>query len=372
MKKTTLRAKAIVIAAAMGMTLFTGCMSAQEKPAAASNQNQQSAAAGTMLLSVNPEIEIDYDDKGKVLEIEGKNDDGKNVVKGYTSYEGKDCEAVVKELVEKIYEGGYFEKTVGGHEKNIVVKLAEGSKYPDDDFLEDVAEGVRGAVKNCHLESSAITVDEDDYAENGYIGLEKAKELVLAQLGLKEATFTDREYSLDDGVYELEFTANGVEYEFEVNAVTGKILEADYEHNDDWKDYDDDKDDDHDDDRDDDKDDKDDIDDKDDKDDKDDDQDDRYDDDDDDDRPAATAKPTSKPSVKPNYNDDDDDDDRYDDDRYENDDDDRYDDDKDDDNDRDDDDKDDDHDDDKDDDHDDDDDDDKDDDRDDDKDDDDD
>ena len=366
MKKTNLRAKAIVIAAAMGMTLFTGCMSAQEKPAAASNQNQQSAAAGTMLLSVNPEIEIDCDDKGKVLEIEGKNDDGKNVVKGYTSYEGKDCEAVVKELVEKIYEGGYFEKTVGGHEKNIVVKLAEGSKYPDDDFLEDVAEGVRGVVKNCHLESSAITVDEDDYAENGYIGLEKAKELVLAQLGLKEATFTDREYSLDDGVYELEFTANGVEYEFEVNAVTGKILEADYEHNDDWKDYDDDKDDDHDDDRDDDKDDKDDIDDKDDKDDKDDDQDDRYDDDDDDDRPAATAKPTSKPSVKPNYNDDDDDDDRYDDDRYENDDDDRYDDDKDDDNDRDDDDKDDDHDDDKDDDHDDDDDD-KDDDRDDDK-----
>ncbi|HIS50929.1 MAG TPA: PepSY domain-containing protein, partial [Candidatus Gallacutalibacter pullistercoris] len=306
MKKTTLKNKTIAVtAAALSLAVLAGCVSSGSSPAAGSvasdpSSSTQNQAMGTILLSVNPEIEIDYDDGGRVLEIEGLNEEGKAVIKDFTGYEGQACRTVVEDLVEEIYADGYFDSTVGGHTKNIVVKLEEGSRYPDDDFLEDVAEGVRGAVKTCHLDSSAMTVNEDDYAENGYIGLDKAKELVLGQLGLEEASFTEREYELDDGVYELEFTANGVEYEFEVNAVTGKVTEADYDHNDDWKDYDDDDNDDRDDD--------------DDRyDDDDDDNDDRYDDDDDD---------------NDDRYDDDDDDDRYDDDdddRYDDDDDDRYD-----------------------------------------------
>ena len=350
MKKTTLKKTTLMAAAAiLSLSVLAGCVSANDSSAAGApttgTSGSTTASAGTILLSVNPEIEMEYDGKGRVVSLEGLNDDGKKVLTGYTGFEGRECDDVAAELVKKIYDGGYFSNKVDGHTPNIVVKLSEGSQYPDDDFLEDVAEEVRGAVKVCSLDASAITVDQDDYdGKNGYIGLEKAKELVLAQLGLDEATFTDREYDLDDGVYEMEFTANGTEYEFEVNAVTGKIEEADYDRNDDWNGYDDDRDDG--DDKDDNNDDR--YDDHDDNDDDDDGSDDRYDDD------------------RYESDDDDDNDDRYDDDRYENDDDDRYDDDKDDDNDRDDDDKDDDHDDDKDDDHDDDDDD-KDDDRDDDK-----
>ena len=307
MKKTTLKSRAIAVtAAALSLAALAGCVSSGSSPAAGSvasdpSSTTQSQIMGTLLLSVNPEIEIDYDDNGRVLEIEGLNEEGKAVVNGYTGYEGQPCRTVAEGLVEEIYADGYFENTVGGHTKNIVVKLEEGSRYPDDDFLEEVAEGVREAVKTCHLDSSTMTVNEDDYTENGYIGLDKAKELALGQAGLEEATFTEREYELDDGVYELEFTSNGVEYEFEVNAVTGKVTEADYDHNDDWKNYDD---------RD----------------------DDRYDDnDDDDDRPAATQKPTVNPTTKPTtrpVQNDDDNDDRYDDDRYETEDDDRYDDDR--------------------------------------------
>ena len=238
-------------------------------------------AAGSVLLSVNPEIEIEYDGRGLVTGLEGKNDDGKTVVSGYEDYQGKECRTVVSELVREIYESGYFDQTVGGHEKNIVVKLTEGSADLDDDFLEDMAEGVRQAVKTCNIDAKPISVSRNDLDSNGLIGLEKAKEIVLSQLGLTEADFTEREYELDDGVYELEFTANGVEYEYEVNAFTGKVLEADREHNDDWDHFDDD----------------------------------RFDDDDDDDR----------------WDDDrfdDDDDDRWDDDRFDDDDDDRWDDDR--------------------------------------------
>ncbi|MDD6933236.1 MAG: PepSY domain-containing protein, partial [Eubacteriales bacterium] len=99
-----------------------------------------------------------------------------------------------------------------------------------------------------------------------------------------DVTFTKAKLEKDDGVrkYEIEFRKGGTEYEYEIDAATGAILECDVgredeparpaepSHNDDDDDrYDDDHDDDDDDDRYDDDD--------------DDDDDDRYDDDDDDD-----------------------------------------------------------------------------------------
>ena len=45
--------------------------------------------AGTLLLSVNPEIELDYDQKGNVLALEGINADGKKVVEAFPDFEGK-------------------------------------------------------------------------------------------------------------------------------------------------------------------------------------------------------------------------------------------------------------------------------------------
>ena len=224
----------ILLCAALTIAMiasFTGCGKSQ----AAANKTD---AYGKILLSVNPEIEIEYDDKGIVVEIEGANDDGKTIVADYAEYKGKECDEVVNELVQKIYANGYFENQIDGHVKNIVVKLEDGSAYPDDDFLEGVADGVRKAIDKCGIKSGAMVVDDDDLDDEGRIGIEKARQLVLAQLGLTEAEFSDSEYELDDGVYELEFTANGIEYEYELDAFTGKVLKADFENNDDWDDDD--------------------------------------------------------------------------------------------------------------------------------------
>lgn len=222
--------------AALSLSLLAGCGASQ------SSGTQQPASenevAGTVLLSVNPEIEVEYDNGGQVLEIEGLNEDGKTVVAGFEDYKGKDCRTVVNELVKEIYASGYFTNTVDGYTKNIVLKMEEGSAYPDDNFLEEVAEGVREAVNTCGIASETMTVREDDLDDAGLIGLDKAKELVLSQLGLNAASFNNHEYELDDGVYEFEFLADGVEYEYEVDARTGKILEADFDGNDDWDDRD--------------------------------------------------------------------------------------------------------------------------------------
>ena len=241
MKKLTLKNKLMTAAAAvLSLALLAGCTSAADNTSAgAAASGTQTSAMGTLLLSVNPEIEIDYDSRGQVVDLQGVNDDGKAVVSGYAGYEGQDCRTVVSGLVDEIYEGGYFDEKIDGHTKNIVVMLEEGSKYPGDDFLEQVADSVRESVKANQLDASTMTVDQGDLESNGYIGLEKAKELALSQLGLSadEATFVEREYELDDGVYEMEIHVGNAEYEVEVDARTGKITEADYDRNDDWSHY---------------------------------------------------------------------------------------------------------------------------------------
>ena len=216
----------LTASAALALALLAGC-GAQP----AEQVSSENGAVGTVLLSVNPEIEVEYDKNGLVLEIEGLNEDGKTVVKDVKDYQGKDCRTVVSELVRDIYADGYFEGTVDGHVKNIVLKLEEGSVYVSDEFLQDVVDGIREAVQECGIGAKAMTVSEGDLDDAGHIGQNKAKELVLAQLGLESASFRDHEYELDDGVYEFEFTAGGVEYEYEVDARTGKVLEADIDGN---------------------------------------------------------------------------------------------------------------------------------------------
>ena len=228
--------------------------------------------AGTLLLSVNPAIELDYDMAGDVL---------------------------AAELVGEIDEAGYFDTTVAGNERNIVLRLERGSEQPEG-FLADVEASVRQAVSDRGGTSRPVAIGADDfnndYADRGYISSDAAERLVAAQTGVQNPQFVVKEYELDDGDYEVELVIDGVEYEFEVDAYTGRVTEVErddgrddylddiYDDRDDiydddrWEDdfYDDDWDDRYDDDWDDDWDDDDDDDD-------DDDWDDDWDDDDDDD-----------------------------------------------------------------------------------------
>ena len=97
--------------------------------------------------------------------------------------------------------------------KNLLIKLEAGSDTPDSQFLEDVADSARYTLKDCGLKSSTVTVNTSD-CNKGRIGIQKARELALAHAGLKDAVFSEGEDDLDDGIYELQFTAGGIEYEY--------------------------------------------------------------------------------------------------------------------------------------------------------------
>ncbi len=71
--------------------------------------------------------------------------------------------------------------------------------------------------------------------EDGLIGLERAKEIALASAGVDahtaifDAEDTKLESERGKYVYEVSFTAGDYEYEYEIDALTGEILEIDKE-----------------------------------------------------------------------------------------------------------------------------------------------
>ncbi len=108
--------------------------------------------------------------------------------------------------------------------------------YTDDTDYEYLVESGTGSIYskektyNASAKPSGDGVPADDDA-TVYIGTEKAKEIALADAGLSEASFEKAKLDHDEGmsVYEIEFKANGKEYEYEIDAVSGDILDSDIE-----------------------------------------------------------------------------------------------------------------------------------------------
>src|SRR5690554_837179 len=117
--------------------ILVGCgdmNNATEPPA--DSQNGALASTGMLILKVNPEIAIAYNDTGEVTEVKGLNSEGEAIVEGYSDYIGKDSGVVLEELIAMIGEAGYFVEEIEGESKHIVLELEPGSVLPTDNFLQ--------------------------------------------------------------------------------------------------------------------------------------------------------------------------------------------------------------------------------------------
>ncbi len=77
-----------------------------------------------------------------------------------------------------------------------------------------------------------------------FITLDEAKQIALSDAGLTESqvTFYNVKLTQDDGIqiYEVEFYSKNKEYEYEINASSGRILDSDIDYDDDYDEEDDD------------------------------------------------------------------------------------------------------------------------------------
>ncbi len=160
MKKS--RLISIILTLSMTIMLFVGC-------ATQPKEQVNLATGGTLLLKVNPEIAITYDENGNVTKLESCNQDAQAILKDYTGFEGKDTALVVKDLVEKIGNAGYFVEEVEGERRHIVIEIEKGSVVPDEKFMDNVVTAVKEILASQKWYSPLDIVNGSGYGFTDYV-----------------------------------------------------------------------------------------------------------------------------------------------------------------------------------------------------------
>lgn len=245
--------------------VLVGC-SADGDKALSTNESDAVAVLGTIILKVNPEIAIDYNDQGEVTNVRALNEDAEEIINEYTDFIGKNSDIILEELIQLIGDAGFFVEEIEGKSKRIVIELEAGSELPTDNFLVDMATNAQEAAKefapnsevNIEDVSSPEEADEQEKVEvskpkeseqkeeqstkkpvaeqtakSNYLSLEQAKEIALnhAKVSKANARFDSVELETDDGVtyYEIEFEVGENEYDYEIDATSGKILKFEHD-----------------------------------------------------------------------------------------------------------------------------------------------
>lgn len=249
------------------------------------NRPAANVAASTIVLDVNPSIEISLDDSGKVIDVEGKNEDAILVI-GEASFDGLTLEETLDVLVKALIDNGYLNDnansilvTVDNEDmtstvldmmnKILTEKDFSGSvlcqNLKDDPKLKELAQKYSISIGRAQLISEIVAMDDSykieelaklnvhqlnlllgntDSKANGvkkmgrasqkeYIGEEKAQEIALASIGASVNEVTDYSVKIDyrhnNIVYITEFVYNNTEYVVMVNGKSGAILECEKE-----------------------------------------------------------------------------------------------------------------------------------------------
>ncbi len=101
--------------------------------------------------------------------------------------------------------------------------------YDDDD---SIWENIADAIEDIDEDAGSSMKDTAD-AGNKQIGIEAAKQIALAdaKVALKDVTFIKAELDNEDGraVYEIEFYSGNVEYDYDIDALSGEIISNDFD-----------------------------------------------------------------------------------------------------------------------------------------------
>ncbi len=241
-----------------------------------------------IVFDVNPSLELAINQREKVWKITPRNEEAKTVI-GDMKLKGVDLDIAVNALIGSMVRNGYISDlsnslliTVNSKDKELGLKLKEHLTAEVDSLLQSFS--VEGAILSQTSEDSdeylnlskkynisfgkAALIEQlirqnpsiefDDAARltindlnlliaarrqklegidssgkassKRYIGLEKARQIAFAHAGIsgREARGLEIELDLEDGrmIYEVEFIYNDTEYEYEIDAANGQIIEV--------------------------------------------------------------------------------------------------------------------------------------------------
>ncbi len=220
MKKIIVLVLSLVLV--LSAVLLSGCADNKEPQVNNQEVNQANAPAGvknkeTVSISLDSAIDIALNDAGVQ-----RND---ALLQGSPSLDKDDKKPHYD--IEFKHNGIEYEYEIAVDNGSVIKAEKEKDKAPNN---KEVSEPVKVEEKNEPVKPTSPAVVNPD---KGYISIEKAKEIALNNAGVKQAdaVFKKAYYDSDDLVahFDIKFVANGYEYEYEVKASDGAILEKDIE-----------------------------------------------------------------------------------------------------------------------------------------------
>ena len=223
-------------------------------------------------IDVNPSVELKINQKEKVLEIIANNEDGEKIISDM-DLKGSDINVAVNALIGSMVKNGYINElansiliSVENNDSTKAENLRQeilnqidmenisiiSQTVNEEKELTDLANqynislGKVKIIKQIMANNNLLTFDQladlsinelnlilkdnenttGSASEKAYIGKDKAKEIALNHANVSNVTNYKIELDFDDVmVYEIEFKANNKEYEYEINATTGDIIE---------------------------------------------------------------------------------------------------------------------------------------------------
>ena len=102
--------------------------------------------------------------------------------------------------------------------------------YDDDD---SIWENIADAIEDIDEDAGISMKNSTQTGDKKQIGVEAAKQIALAdaKVALKDVTFIKAELDNEDGraVYEIEFYSGNVEYDYDIDALSGEVISNDFD-----------------------------------------------------------------------------------------------------------------------------------------------
>lgn len=134
--------------------------------------------------------------------------------------------------------GAILDKEIDTDEKNVKFSttLAHTTEPPRTTTTVPAATAPTESVSKTTTAAKTTSAESTTKKQSSYISVSKAKSIALSDSGVKssQAIFTKAKLDRDDGMveYEIEFYVGKTEYDYSIDAKTGRILDKDIEHND--------------------------------------------------------------------------------------------------------------------------------------------